>query len=117
MKANLIKSINAKPEFGTNLLQYPASEYEPAEFEIDFSALCSLDAIADRLRWLDSRGYHLINDRDWAFSSEALAKVIDMMIAKRDRGDLVTVYELQYLTRTGNLRMTVAGILREANVA
>ncbi len=110
-ESNLVVSKNARSTFGSNLLPGKASEYPSASILVDFSTSKTIEDVSEGLHWLEANGYHLINDREWVFSSHELATLVDSLIAATGRGDKIDSVTFRLLTRTANLRDSVIKLL------
>jgi len=112
-KSNVIICKNPRNDGLSNLLSLPADYYQSAQFYMDFTKIHSIDDIIDRLEWMEDRGYHLINDRNWAYRSENIANVVfevyEYSLHTRELPD----HAIRFITRSGNLRDQVVKLIQD----
>lgn len=110
-KSNVIICKCPRNDGLSNLLSLPANHYQSAQFYMDFTKIDSIDEIIDRLEWMESRGYHLRNDRGWVYRSENIAKVVfevyEYSLQTRELAD----HAIRLITRSGNLRNQVVKLI------
>jgi len=64
------------------------------------------------LEWMESRGYHLCNDRGWVYRSENIAKVVFEVYEYSMLNREIHDYAIRLLTRSGNLRQQVVKLIQ-----
>lgn len=111
MKSNIIICKTPRNDGLGNLLSMPADRYRSGEFYMDFNKINNIDDIIDRLEWMESRGYHLTNDRGWVYRSENIAKVVFEIYEYSMHTREIPDYAIRLLTRSGNLRQQVAKLI------
>lgn len=111
---NMIVCKTPKTEsFTSNVIEGTASNYQNAGFDMNFTGFVSIEQVIARLEWMNSKGYHLFNDRGWVWHSKKLAELITDLYkeAKKTREPLG--WEARFITRTGGLRSTVINLINE----
>lgn len=116
MQSNVIICKTPKNQgLHSNLLDGEKGSYRSGEFYMDFTKINSVDEIIERLHWMESRGYHLTNDRGSVYRSESIAYIVESLKELYDP-DETSMYQytlIKCLTRSGNLRSQVVYLLDE----
>lgn len=110
-KSNVIICKTPRNDGLGNLLSLPADHYQSAQFYMDFTEIHSIEEIVDRFEWMESRGYHLRNDRGWVYRSENIAKVVFEIYEYSMHTREIHDHAIRLLTRSGNLRQQVAKLI------
>lgn len=110
MKPNVIICKNPRNDVFSNLLSKPAEYYPSAQFYMDFSGFKSIPDIIEHLDWMESRGYHLVNDRGWVYRSIDVSEVVQWLA---NNFEYSTDNYIRMVTRSGNLRDTVVKLLED----
>jgi len=117
MKSNIIICKTPRNDGLSNLLSLPTDHYKSAEFYMDFTKINTVQEIIDRFDWMESRGYHLRNDRGWVYRSESIANVLEWIKNNWDTEyDLIQSHHIRMLTRSGNLRQQVIKLMQDGKL-